>query len=420
VSPSFPGNTRRRVSWTLAVMSTVALAIGPAVLAGADDLHDKKNKVHQGVKNAAGDLEESSAAFTTASKQLSLAQGKLASAQKTLATTQGALTAAQVLDTQMQAKLVSAQAALTQAQADLTAGIADVADKRNEISLVAAENFQKGDPRLLGISAVLHAHDINDMTTQLHAVSNLMDNQASMLDDLKAKQAQLEVQKRDVAAAKAAVAERRQDAAVNLARKKALEEKATANRAQVASLVSARSAAAAQARSARAADLAMLRQLKKEEARIKRMILARAKKNHGHGFAGDAGGFLLPPVANSYITSPYGYRVHPIYGYYSLHDGDDFHAPCGVPERAGASGTVISEYYSDVWGNRLFLDVGKVNGKSMTLIYNHISSYKAHTGDRVKRGDTVAYAGTTGWSTGCHLHFTVMINGTAVDPQGYM
>ena len=45
---------------------------------------------------------------------------------------------------------------------------------------------------------------------------------------------------------------------------------------------------------------------------------------------------------------------------------------------------------------------------------------QAHTGDRVKRGETVAYAGTTGWSTGCHLHFTVKVNGTAVDPQDYM
>ena len=76
--------------------------------------------------------------------------------------------------------------------------------------------------------------------------------------------------------------------------------------------------------------------------------------------------------------------------------------------------------YSDVWGNRLYLDVGRVNGKQMTLIYNHISSYKARTGDRVGRGEVVAYSGTTGWSTGCHLHFTVLIDGKAVNPQNYM
>ena len=120
------------------------------------------------------------------------------------------------------------------------------------------------------------------------------------------------------------------------------------------------------------------------------------------------------------ITSPYGWRIHPIYGYWGLHDGIDFSAPCGTPMHAGAGGTVISEYYSSVWGNRLYLDVGEVNGKRMTLIYNHISSYKARTGAHVGRGDVVAYSGTTGWSTGCHLHFTVMLDGTAVDPAPYL
>ena len=87
---------------------------------------------------------------------------------------------------------------------------------------------------------------------------------------------------------------------------------------------------------------------------------------------------------------------------------------------AGAAGTVISEYYSSVWGNRLFLDVGRVNGKTMTLVYNHISSYTAGTGARVGRGDVVAHSGTTGWSTGCHLHFTVLLNGNPVDPAPYL
>ena len=120
------------------------------------------------------------------------------------------------------------------------------------------------------------------------------------------------------------------------------------------------------------------------------------------------------------VTSPYGWRRHPIYGYWGLHDGTDFATSCGQPMRAGAAGRVVSEYYSDVWGRRLFLDVGRVNGRSMILIYNHASGYRAGVGDRVGRGDVVAYAGTTGWSTGCHLHFTVMLGGSPVDPMNYM
>jgi murein DD-endopeptidase MepM/ murein hydrolase activator NlpD len=88
-----------------------------------------------------------------------------------------------------------------------------------------------------------------------------------------------------------------------------------------------------------------------------------------------------------------------------------------VPEVAVDTGKVISEYYSSVWGNRLYLSLGNVNGHNYTVIYNHISKYRAHVGQVVARGETVAYAGTTGWSTACHLHFTVLKDGNPIDPQ---
>ena len=149
------------------------------------------------------------------------------------------------------------------------------------------------------------------------------------------------------------------------------------------------------------------------------MILERARSVSPAGSKGDAGGFLYRPVPGP-VTSSFGYRRHPIYGYWGLHDGTDFSAPCGTPNRAAGSGTVISKYWSDVYGNRLYLDLGQVNGKNMTVIYNHLSSYSACTGERVSRGEVVGYSGSTGWSTGCHLHFTVMLDGSPVDPMNYL
>nr|WP_246299431.1 M23 family metallopeptidase [Nocardioides panaciterrulae] len=142
-----------------------------------------------------------------------------------------------------------------------------------------------------------------------------------------------------------------------------------------------------------------------------------ARRHHTVGYRGSTGGFLERPVANSYVTSPFGWREHPIYHYWGLHDGDDFHAPCGTPLHAAGTGRVMSEYYSSVWGNRLYLNLGIVNGKNVTVIYNHLTRYAVGSGATVARGQVVGYAGTTGWSTGCHLHFTVMVNGTAVDPM---
>lgn len=412
---------RRQVTWTTAVLSTVALAAGPALLpAHADDLQDKKKKAQQQVKAAKAELEDSSAALVAATRKLQAAQASLVSAQAKLAKTQGELTAARVLDTQMQAKLVAAQAALTTAVAEVKAGEQKVAAQKDALAQAAVASFSYGDPNLMKLSVLLKGTDPADMVVQLNALDNVLDAENALLDEYKATQALLVVQRNKVKAAEEAVAEQRRAAAANLARKKKLEQQASAVQRQVAALVSSRASLARAAAVARAADRKKLEASKKREKRIQRLILERARnQNNGGNYSGADNGFLHRP-APGWITSPYGYRVHPIYGYYSLHDGNDYHAPCGSSLQAGASGRVISEYYSDVWGNRLYLDVGRVNGHRMTLIYNHISSYKARTGDKVARGETVAYAGTTGWSTGCHLHFTVLIDGNAVDPNRYL
>jgi murein DD-endopeptidase MepM/ murein hydrolase activator NlpD len=127
----------------------------------------------------------------------------------------------------------------------------------------------------------------------------------------------------------------------------------------------------------------------------------------------------MRPV-NGPITSPYGYRINPVMGYYGLHDGDDFGAACGTPIWAAGNGTVMSQYYSSVWGHRLYLNLGLINGKNVTVIYNHLSAYRSHVGQHVARGQVVGLIGTTGWSTGCHTHMTVMVNGTAVNPAPWL
>lgn len=398
---------------------SVAAGLVVAPLAQADDLKKKKHQVHAQVTSALGDLDESSKALNAATQRLTAAKTLLAGAQRKLAETQGQLTAARVLDAQMQARLVQAEQALAQAEQDVANGSAAVVEQRADIGRLIASSYQYGDPNLLELSVLMQARTPEEVSTQQNTVDNLMDRETTMYDQLKATEALLKVQKDKVEKARAVVAEQRKAAAANLVRRQALEREAAANQARVATLVTRRTAAAAEARQIRARDARKLAQLRKEEARIKRLILKRAQSHQGGGYSGDTGGFLARPVSGP-VTSPFGYRRHPIYGYWGLHNGTDFSAPCGTPMHAGAGGTVISEYYSSVWGNRLFLDVGRVNGDTMTLVYNHISSYKAHSGDRVGRGDVVAYSGTTGWSTGCHLHFTVLINGNPVDPMKYM
>ena len=161
-------------------------------------------------------------------------------------------------------------------------------------------------------------------------------------------------------------------------------------------------AAQAQAANARRADEAQLNALKKQEDRIRAQILERARKQRAAARAG-GGGRLQGE--RRHVPAPAGPRCghlalrlpeHPIYGYWGLHDGTDFSAPCGTLNRAAGSGTVISRYWSDVYGNRLYLDLGQVNGKNLTVVYNHLSGYRVGVGQHVSRGQVVGYAGYDG------------------------
>ena len=126
-------------------------------------------------------------------------------------------------------------------------------------------------------------------------------------------------------------------------------------------------------------------------------------------------GFSYP--VDGRITSPYGMRLHPILRYWKLHDGTDFAAGCGQTIRAPYSGKVAERYYNAGYGNRLILDHGVVNGRFVTTAYNHAMRYTVGVGDRVEKGDVIGYAGTTGYSTGCHLHLMVYLDGKLRNPM---
>ena len=421
---SFPRAARRRaLAGGLAALVIVGLTVP---LADAEDhgsahaqkkhaLEQKQKHVHQRTKHAAADLDDSSAELRKADAALASARTRLSHARAHLATTNSRLSTARAADAALRRQLAEKKAELAQAKADLADGQSDVDHQRDTLRDQALESFGEGDPELQQLSALMGAGSLEDLTRQKaygDAVSGTQDN---ALQRLEAAQAVLVVRKQQVQDATDAVASKEAEAAQKVAEVKALRHEAILARNAVLELVGTRRSAAATAARVKKRDERELARLRRREAQIRKQILALAAKA-ANRHVSSTGGMFASPVSNTYITSPYGWREHPIYHYWGLHDGDDLHAPCGTPERAIDTGKVISTYYSSVWGNRLYLDLGKINGHSYTAIYNHISRYRAHVGQVVGRGDTLAYAGTTGWSTACHLHFTILKDGTAVDP----
>jgi murein DD-endopeptidase MepM/ murein hydrolase activator NlpD len=131
-----------------------------------------------------------------------------------------------------------------------------------------------------------------------------------------------------------------------------------------------------------------------------------------------SGGFLSRP-SDGWISSEFGMRFHPILHYWRLHAGRDFAADCKTPIRAAASGTVISAGWGGGYGNRIMIDHGIVRGVDLVTTYNHMSRYAVH-GGHVTRGQVIGYVGTTGSSTGCHLHFETYEDGIPRDPRRWL
>jgi murein DD-endopeptidase MepM/ murein hydrolase activator NlpD len=125
---------------------------------------------------------------------------------------------------------------------------------------------------------------------------------------------------------------------------------------------------------------------------------------------------LLRPVPGG-ISSPYGRRFHPVLHVWKLHDGTDFGAPCGTPIRAPAAGRVINRSYDAGYGHRLMIDHGTLGGRGLVTGFNHATRYTVRVGQAVRRGQVIGHVGSTGYSTGCHLHLMVWLNGARTDPM---
>ena len=145
------------------------------------------------------------------------------------------------------------------------------------------------------------------------------------------------------------------------------------------------------------------------------------------GFVGGPLGALGPPGSHGFVrpvpgavTSRFGRRLHPVLRVWKLHDGTDFGAACGTPIRAAYAGRVSRRVSSVAYGNRLFIDHGRVDGYRVETAYNHAARYVVRPGARVRRGQVVGYVGQTGFSTGCHLHLMIWLDGRMVDPMSWL
>ncbi|MFI8205523.1 M23 family metallopeptidase [Streptomyces sp. NPDC085937] len=133
-----------------------------------------------------------------------------------------------------------------------------------------------------------------------------------------------------------------------------------------------------------------------------------------------AGPLLQPPVATLNVTSPFGTRRHPLTGVTKLHTGIDFDAPQGAQVHAAREGRVEFAGMTPAYGYRVVVNHGTIEGKRLETTYSHLSALQVTTGQSVTTGQPVGLAGSTGLSTGPHLHFEVLLDGQYMEPSAWL
>lgn len=411
---------------TTALALAAALVVAAIVPSSADRRHDLEQQntyLGEKLKSAQQSYDEADARFVEAAQKLEISQRVLAQAQARLDQTRGELAAAQARDEALKAELVTAEANLVKAQAELDKGSAAQEAAADEVRAFAVDLLQDGDPSLLAFSELLSGGDPNAYAEKVSINTAITDAQLTKMQELDAANVMLGLQRDSVETFRDEIRAKKAEAARNVIRMEALEADAEEQTDKVSALVAINAENRAATAAIRAEEAVKVRAIEADRAETQRMIQALiAQQSHSGSppsFGGDGSG-LAYPIPGAPITSPFGMRVHPITGVYKLHDGVDFSASCGTPIHASGAGTVIAEYFNAGYGNRLIIAHGTINGENVQTTYNHLSRYAVGQGARVSKGQVIGYVGTTGYSTGCHLHFMVLVDGVPVDPMAWL
>lgn len=238
--------------------------------------------------------------------------------------------------------------------------------------------------------------------------NNLLNTIKNTRAEIEEKQQQIEADKATAEEKKAVVASKKQELDAQSQEKKDLIDKENGN------------IEAAKAR---------LAEIEAEEERTRKEIAAReaeerrkaeeAARRNGTKYTPvvyNASGMIWPVPSCHIVTSEYKMRLHPVTGQYKLHTGMDIGCGTGSAVVAAQSGTVIKANYNVAYGNHVVIS----HGNGVSTLYAHNSSLLVSVGQTVKQGQTIARSGNTGYSTGPHMHFEVLINGSPVNPRGYV
>ncbi len=408
----------------------VAISAATAsVQAYADDPGTAKKKSDAKVRATQADLDDTSVALVTAQRNLIATTTAVTAAQRQVAAKQSALTTAHN-------RSISVAGSLTAARATETKNLSAIrqttlAQGRTKVLVggIARRSYEAGGIGDFALTLQILGSRGGDVSDQLTMADLVLRQQNGVLTRLSSQQATQKAQSTRLAATRRRISGLKIQADNALIGATTARNAASTAHTKLVGLQKTQTTQRNALQKQKGVELASLKAQKKESARLGGILRARAialakaqKRSVATATAKPATsaprgtGFFTPPMPLSQIVSVFGQRVNPVDHVLRLHAGDDFPYACGTPVKAAADGTVIEVASDSIAGNHIIVDHGYVQGHNLASEYEHLSRFVVRSGP-VKRGQLIGYSGTTGRSTGCHLHFAVFDNGTYVNPM---
>jgi murein DD-endopeptidase MepM/ murein hydrolase activator NlpD len=398
---------------TIVCTGSVGLAtIGPAAADPRDDAKSASKRADQ----AEAILENATDIARAAALRLEQATAAMPAAQQRVAATRGMVVAARVAANTARRKADAARASYDTVAARFDDAQQRVDDARQRVDDIASASYMGGN--FAALNVLVGATGPQDAMDRLDLVDQVMQKQQAGVAEVTAARRDARIEQDEAGLAKRAAEDAEQDATDKLAAAAAAEAAAERARAAVVALANSRRQALAAANSQRAAVLARYREAKAEEARIE-AALAAWERRSGVATSMSIGGKLLMPV-HGWKSSDFGERYDPYYRVWQLHAGVDIAAGGGSPIHAAAGGRVIRAGWNGGYGNYTCVSNGKLDGRSFSTCYGHQSKILVHVGEYIRRGEVIGRVGTTGASTGYHLHFETRLNGVPKNPLQYL
>lgn len=377
-------NKRIGVGLLACFMALLPVFAGYSYASKSDELRDKLTEIEQKKR----DMEVRRA---DAERERRAIGAELAEIGQQLNGLESEASALRTKANNLQGKINANQAALAKKQAEIAERNRIYKKRLRDIYINGQINY---------LDVLLGAKDFSDFSSRMFLLQKIVKSDLTLIDEIKAAAAEISARQKELDG---------QMAELNAA-KKALD----ARIAKVNAIRERRRNMFSKAQATEKASERRIDELEAESATVTNMLRELESSGSGNRGQGASGAYMWP--CQGEITSYFGWRTHPIFGTTKYHSGMDIAVDYGTPIHATNSGTVVYSGWLGGYGNCVMID----HGGGLVSLYGHNQSLNCSEGQYVNKGAVIAYAGSTGYSTGPHCHFEMRLHGEVTEPLNYL